>query len=128
MTDNPAISVFVKLKYWDAYRIQVVLMTIAFRKILYVFGFIAFLLLVTMVLTFLRPEPEQDWFVIIRQSNPVWWLFGLAILFVFIVPLLAARRIVRDPRIKGGVAYQFSETGIHVETSVSKADLSWNAI
>ena len=128
MTNRPTISVFVRLKYWDIYRVQVVLMTIIFRKLLYIFGFVAVLWLISMTLAFLRPAPEQNWFVIIREANPIWWVLGLPILFIFVMPLLAARRILRQPRVKEGVRYQFSEEGIHVETSVAKSDLSWNAI
>jgi hypothetical protein len=63
-----------------------------------------------------------------RNASPLKWVFGLPVLFVFVLPLLSARRVLRDERLKRGVSYQFSDTGIHIETSVSKSDFAWAAI
>jgi len=63
-----------------------------------------------------------------QNASPVQWVLGLPVLFVFVLPLLTARRVLQDERVKRGVNYQFSGSGIYVETSVSKTDLSWAAI
>jgi hypothetical protein len=63
-----------------------------------------------------------------QNASPLKWVLGLPVLFVFVLPLLSARRVLGDDRVKRGVSYQFSDAGIHVETSVSKSDLTWAAI
>jgi hypothetical protein len=128
MPDQAPISLSVKLGYWDVYRLNVVLTATVFRKLLYIWGFVALLWLAFSVLLLLRPAPEQDWAVIMQNASPLEWVLSLPVLFVFVVPLLSARRVLRDERVKQGVSYQFSDAGIHVKTSVSRTDLSWVAI
>lgn len=62
------------------------------------------------------------------ERQPVEVVFGLPVLFVLVLPLFSARRVLWHERVKRGVSYQFSDHGIHVETSISKSDLSWAAI
>jgi len=63
-----------------------------------------------------------------QNASPLKWVFGLPVIFVFVLPLLSARKALSDERLKRGVSYQFSDAGFHVETSVSKTDFSWAAI
>jgi len=128
MPDQTPISLFVKLTYWDAYRLNVVLTATAFRKVLYIWGCMALLWLSLSVLLLFRPSPEQDWAVVMRNASPLKWIFSLPILFTFVLPLLSARRVLGDTLVRRGVSYQFSDAGIQVETSVSKSNLSWAAI
>jgi hypothetical protein len=128
MPDQAPITLFVKLGYWDVYRLNVVLTATVLRKLLYILGFVTLLWLALSVLLFFRPSPEQDWAVIVENASPLKWVLGLPVLFVFVLPLLSARRALKDERVKRGFSYEFSEAGIHVETSVSKTDLSWAAI
>ena len=43
MSDQAPISLFVKLGYWDVYRLNVVLTATVIRKVLYIWGFVALL-------------------------------------------------------------------------------------
>jgi YcxB-like protein len=128
MSQQPPLSLFVKLGYRDVYRLNVVLTASAFRKVLYIWGFVALLWLSLSVLLLVRPSPTQDWAVMLENARPLEWAFALPIVFVFVLPLLSARRVLKDELIKRGVNYQFSEAGVHIETSISKSDLSWAAI
>jgi len=128
MSEQPPISLFVKLGYWDVYRLNVVLTATVFRKILYIWGFVALLLLSVSVLLLIRPSSARDWTVMQQNAKPLTWAFALPLVFVFVLPLLSAQRVLRDELIKRGVNYQFSEAGVHIETSISKSDLSWAAI
>jgi len=128
MADRTPISLFVKLGYWDVYRLNVVLTAIAFRKILYVWGFMALLWVALSAGLLFRPSSQQEWAVIMQNESPLKWVLALPLVFVFVLPLLSARRVMRDERVKRGASYQFSDAGIHIETSVSKTDLSWAAI
>jgi len=128
MPDQSPISLFVKLGYWDIYRLNAVLTAIVFRKILYIWGFMALLWVALSVLLLFRPSPEKDWAVMIQNESPLKWVLALPLVFVFVLPLLSARRVMRDERVKRGVSYQFSDAGIHIESYVSKTDLSWAAI
>lgn len=80
------------------------------------------------MLLLFRPPAEQDWAVMMENTRPLEWAFALPILFVFVLSLLSARNVLKDERLKRGVGYVISETGIHVDTSVSNADFSWAAI
>jgi hypothetical protein len=124
MPEQAPISLFVKLEYWDVYRLNVVLTATVFRKILYIWGFVALLWFTLSVLLLFRPSPGHDWAVLMQNARPLQWAFGLPILFVFVLPLLSARKVLMDERIKRGVSYQFSDAGFHVETAVSKTDLN----
>lgn len=128
MTDQPPISVFVKLSYWESYRAAVVLTARVFRKVLYIFGFMGTLWILLLVLTLVRPSPEKEWYQTMQTSRQLSWVFGLPILFVFVLPLLSAAKVVADERVKKGINYAFSDNGIHVESSVATADLKWAAI
>jgi len=128
MSHQPPISIFVKLGYWDVYRLNVVLTASAFRKVLYIWGFVALLWLSLSVLLLIRPSSARDWTVMQQNAKPLTWAFALPLVFVFVLPLLSAQRVLRDELIKRGVNYQFSEAGVHIETSISKSDLSWAAI
>jgi hypothetical protein len=128
VSDQPPASFFVKLEYWEVYRLNVVLTAAVFRKILYIWGFVAVLWLALSVLLLFRPSPGHDWAVMIQNARPLKWALGIPVIIVFVLPLLSARHALQDGRFKRGVSYQFSEAGIHVETSISKTDLSWAAI
>jgi hypothetical protein len=128
MSQQPPISLFVKLGYWDIYRLNVVLTATAFRKILYIWGFVALLWLSVSVLLLIQPSSAHDWAVMQQNAKPLTWAFALPVIFVFVLPLLSAQRVLRDELVKRGITYQFSEAGVHIETSISKTDLSWAAI
>jgi hypothetical protein len=112
----------------DVYRLNVVLMTIIFRKILYIWGAVAVLWVGLYVFLLIHPRPDKDWAIMIESDKPLLWVLVLPLLFVFVLPLLSIPRIMRQPRTKEGSRYRFSETGIHVETSVSTGDFLWRAI
>src|ERR1700731_2218586 len=128
MSQQPPMSLFVKLGYWDGYRLNVVLTATAFRKILYIWGFVALLWLSVSILLLIRLSSAHDWTVMQQNAKPLTWAFALPVIFVFVLPLFSAQRVLRDELIKRGVTYQFSEAGVHIETSISKTDLSWAAI
>lgn len=128
MPEQEPISLFVKLGHWDVYRLNVVFTATAFRKILYIWGFVALLFLSVFVLLLIRPSSAHDWAVMQQNARPLTWAFTLPVIFVFVLPLLSAQRVLRDELVKRGVNYQFSEAGVHIETSISKTDLSWAAI
>jgi hypothetical protein len=127
MTESPAISLFVKLKYWDVYRFNVLLMAISLRKILYLWSFVAVLFLVSELFAFFRPGDMSHWVVIMKNADPLLWVLALP-LVAFLLTLTAARRVIRQPRLKEGVRYRFSQAGVHIETSVSTADLLWSGV
>jgi hypothetical protein len=128
MSQQSPISLFVKLGYWDVYRLNVVLTATAFRKILYIWGFFALLWLSVSVLLLIRPSSAHDWAVMQQNAKPLTWAFAFPVIFVFVLPLLSVKRVLRDELVKRGVTYQFSEAGVHIETSISKTDLQWAAI
>ncbi len=128
MITRPFIALFVKLAYWESYFLSVVLTATAFRKILYVWGFVALLTLTGYVLLLFRSPSDQEWTVIMRNWGPLPWALGLPVLIIFVLPLLSAKQVLKDKIIKRGVNYQFSDSGIHISTGVSTTDLSWDAI
>jgi YcxB-like protein len=128
MQEQAPISLCIKLKYWEVYRLNVVLTVTVFRKVLYIWGFVAMLWLALSLLLLFRPLPEHDRAVTMQNTSPLKWVFGLPVLLVFILPLLSARRVLTDKTLKRGVSYQFSDSGFHVETAVSKTDFTWAAI
>jgi hypothetical protein len=127
MTESPAISLFVKLKYWDVYRFNIIFMAMSLRKTLYFWSFVAVLFLASALFAFFRPGNVPDWVVIMQNADPLLWVLALP-LVSFLMTLTAARRVLRQPRVKEGVRYRFSEAGVHVETSVSTADLLWSGV
>jgi hypothetical protein len=80
------------------------------------------------VLLLIRPSWAHEWAVMQQNAKPLTWAFALPVIFVFVLPLLSAQRVLRDELVKRGVTYQFSEAGVHIVTSISKTDLSWAAI
>ena len=128
MAEQAPIAVFVQLSFWESYRAAVLLTARAFRKVLYIFGFMGSLWILLLALTLVRPSPEKEWYQTMQTSRQLSWVFALPILFVFVLPLLSAAKVVADERVKKGINYAFSDSGIHVESVVAKADLQWAAI
>ena len=80
------ISVFVKLGYWEEYRLNVVLTARLFCKLLYIWGFVALLWLGLSVLLLFRPAPEQEWAIWSQNGSPLKWLFALPVIFCSFCP------------------------------------------
>jgi hypothetical protein len=99
-----------------------------FRVFLLLFAVGALLKAAIVVFAALYPQPDKAWYESAKDATPLVWVIGLPVLFVFILPLVWARRAIRDDRVKNGVQYEFSPIGIHVENSVGRADLKWAAI
>src|SRR6266849_5582320 len=105
MAEKAPIAVFVKLTYWESYRAAVVLTARVFRKLLYIFGFMGALWILLLIVSLFRPSPEREWYQTIQSSRQLMWVFGLPILFVFVLPLLSAAKVVADERAKKGINY-----------------------
>lgn len=95
---------------------------------LIVFGAVGTLIIALYAFAALYPNPNVEWQQILFDSEGRLWVFGLPILVVFVGPLFSARRILREDRVRKGMSYSFSDSGIHIESSVAKADLQWAAI
>lgn len=127
MSYEGSVTVFVKLSFWDAYWSAVVLTARLARKLLWIFGVMAALWLLLLVSVQIWPRPEADWQQMMRNDNRLMLVLLLPIALVFGSPLLSARKVLTDERVKEGVKYQFSDAGIRIESSVGAADLQWAA-
>lgn len=125
--EKSLVAVSVKLAYWEAYRLVVVLTATALRKFLYIFGIVYLLVIAVFISLLFRESFDQDHAEILGSIKSLIWASAIPLLCVFVAPLYSARRLLKDKRIKAGVRYEFSEAGIHTETSVSKSDLLWAA-
>ncbi len=128
MPNRPFVALFVKLAYWEIYFLGVVLTATVFRKILYVWGFVALLMLTLYVLLLFRSPSDEEWAVMMSNFRPLPWAFSLPVLFVFGLPLLTSGQALKGKIVKRGVNYRFSDSGIHINTVVSSTDLLWDAI
>jgi hypothetical protein len=128
MAEQIGIHIFVKIEFWDAYRASVLVTARQFRKLLFIFGIMGGLMFALFAFALTHPMPRKDWYETLNNAKPLVWVFGLPILFVFLLPLLAAQKMAADERIKKGIRYRFSDSGIHVESSVATTDLLWAAI
>jgi hypothetical protein len=128
MAEQPTIGIFVRLGYWDVYRGNVAVLVRQFRRVLLIFGIMGALMFALFFFALLHPSPQKDWYQTVRDARPLFWVFGIPLFIVFVTPLLAARRVITDERIKNGVSYRFSDSGIHLESSVATSDLQWAAI
>jgi hypothetical protein len=115
MPDEP-ITVFVKLNYWETYRANVALLFRMFRISLAVLA----LVLVARVAIFVT-TPSQE-----SPLNDGVFLVGTVVLVAFgSAPLLTARRAVKDDGVRAGMTYRFSNSGVHIESAVARADVHW---
>ena len=128
MPNSQPIVVIVQLRYWEAYQSGLMVTVRLLRKVLIAIGIMAALTVALYVFALIRPRPESDWLEILRNSKPVFLLIGLLTLFVFAMPLLSASRVIRNKVAKGGTSYNFSPSGIHIESSAGTAKLQWIAI
>ena len=117
MSDEP-ITVFVTLNYWEIYRANVALLLRMFGISLAV---LTLVLVVSVALYVAAPSAES-------LLNDGVFLLGCLLLAAFgFGPLLTARRVARDERVRQGTTYRFSSIGVKIETAVAKADLQWEA-
>src|SRR5438128_2542569 len=80
-------------------RLNAALTATVFRKVLYFWGLAAFLWLALSVFLVIRPSSQQDWAVIMQNASPLKRVFLLPVVFVFVLPLLSARRVLKDERL-----------------------------
>ena len=117
MPDEP-ITVFVTLDYWEIYRANVALL---FRMFGISLAVLALVLAVRAAIFVSAPSQES-------LLNDGGFLLGCLLLVAFgFAPLLTARRVARDDRVRQGTTYRFSNIGVQIETAVAKADLQWEA-
>ena len=128
MLGQEIVSVFVRLKYWEASRLNVLMIASGLRKVLYVWGTAALMMLGLSALLLFKPSTHAEWADMLRNTNSLKWAFGTPIIMVFGLSLLSASNLMKNEIARRGVKYEFSDAGIHMETSVSKSDLVWEAI
>ena len=117
MPDEP-ITVFVTLDYWETYRANIALL---FRLFGVSLAVLTLVLVVRAVLFVAAPSAES-------LLNDGVFLLGCLLLAAFgFGPLLTARRVVRDARVRQGTTYRFSNIGVHIESAVATADFQWEA-
>jgi hypothetical protein len=124
MPDQPAITVFVKLEYWDIYWANIALHLRMFRKTLFAGAFVGVFGLAVFIYGRFHGQSPEDGY----QSTQDWlWLAVLWVMLAsfFVSPLFTARRAVADERVRKGTRYRFSDAGIHFESSVATADVQW---
>jgi YcxB-like protein len=122
-----SVSIFVRVGYWEAYRLSVIITASCLRWLLYLLGFAVLCWLVLPLLVLSRTVPENR-AILMHNVVVMGWLFGAVLVILFVFPLLSARRVVTDKRLKGGVTYQLSKAGIYIENPIAKTDLSWSGI
>jgi hypothetical protein len=128
MLQQSSVFVPVKLDYWEAYRTSVIVTAVVFRTFLYAWGVVALLSLGVFVAVLLKPASDAEWSYIFKNAEPLKWALGVPALFVFVLPLLTARLVLKDRIRTNGVTYQFFESEIHIVTVLSTTELSWDAI
>jgi hypothetical protein len=124
MQNQPAITVFVILEYWEIYWANIALLLRMFRITLFVGAFVGVLGLAIFIFERFHAQPAED-----RNLTTPDWLW-LAVLWVmlasfFVSPLFTARRAVADERVRKGTRYRFSDAGIHIDSPVATADVQW---
>jgi hypothetical protein len=118
-------TVFVKLDYWDVYWANVALMFRMFRISLFIDALVATVFLAVFVLARVVDLPQGP-YQIAKDSMILILVWGLLASFL-VAPLLTARRALKDEQVQRGKTYEFSETGVHVETPVATSDIQWAA-
>jgi hypothetical protein len=127
MSDDPLVSIHVKLApsefYWAAVRST----TQQMRKVLVLFGFIGFLSLAGLIFATLFSQSITEWQQTIRGMYlPMFAFLGiLPILVVFLAPLFSLWRFLADPGNSAGARFRFSESGVVTESSAGKTDCDW---
>src|SRR5215472_10482069 len=128
MRDYPSVGVTVKLEFLDAFRASLRLVARQFFLLLVLCAIVATLAVALFIFAVVNPMPARDWYETAKNPTALYWAAGLPLLIFLGIPLLTARKLVTDERVRRGFSYQFSDTGIHVEGSVSRSDLTWEAI
>ena len=103
MLAESSVSIFVRVGYWEAYRLSVIVPASCLSRLLYLLGFAVLCWLVLPLLVLSRTVPENR-AILMHNVVVMGWLFGAVLVILFVFPLLSARRVVTDiKRFKGGV-------------------------
>jgi hypothetical protein len=122
------ITFFVKLKFTEVYAPTVKLTVRQFRIVLLIFAASAVLGSAVLLMALVRSRPGVDWYEMIPQLRPLLWvLVGLGFV-VFVAPAIRVWKLLQDPRVKGGYRYSFSEAGMELETSSTRANVNWTGL
>jgi hypothetical protein len=128
MQQLSAVDVSVRLAFGEAFRASVRIVLRRFFPLLVLFGVMAALSGTLLIFALLKPAPQQAWYESAKNPVALYWAVSLP-LFIFVgLPLLSARQVVTDERMKRGFRYEFSDEGVHIEGPISNANLKWEAI
>ncbi len=73
-----------------------------------------------------RPSDDQ-WVTLADNFKPLFYVVLIVLLWIPILILIHTRKVLRDPRTKGGYEYHVTTHGIRVEGSAGTSDLNWTA-
>jgi hypothetical protein len=127
MTESSTVDVFVKHTLGELYSANLKHLLRRLRWALLSGGLLTALLGAVLIYAITHDSPDHDAAMLIQGTRP-WFLFMITIsALIMIVPLVAARRSLRDPRAKDGFNYHISRDGVRVEGSSGKSELNWTA-
>ena len=127
MDTSPPLSVFVRLTFWDVYWYSVRTTARQFRKFLWVCGIVAAIMFGALTIAAIRPAPDTDWQRMLEQVKPAFWFFAVVLAFVFVLPLLTARKTLENQWVRDGINYAFSDQSVKIKTSLSESEIQWPA-
>jgi hypothetical protein len=126
MSDGNPIVVSVKLDFWDAYRGAIAVIVRRFRKFLAILALAVCAIVIVLILASFQPAREGEWERIQSNLAPFLLFLGIFICFLFLTPLLSARKALADGS-AGGAEYRFSDAGVYIQGPAGSADLRWAA-
>jgi YcxB-like protein len=127
MSDNPFVSIHVKLApsefYWAAVRST----TQQMRKVLVLFGFVGFLSIAGLIFATLFSKSIKEWQQTIRGTNLPLFAFVciLPILVIFLAPLLSLVKFLANPGNAAGARIRFFESGVVTESDAGMTGWDW---
>jgi hypothetical protein len=121
------ISVAVKLRFWEAYRVTALMTYRMYRVFLIPVVTIAVIFLVFSAFILLNPSPNHSFHQLIESFGATpYVLLGFGVFFVGL-PLLSAWKVQSNPRVQAGVRYRITDTAVEIDTAVAHSSLTWPA-
>lgn len=127
MSPDTPISLLVKLQFADIYSASFIATARLFRFLLIGVGMIVVFSAALLVSLIFHPNPRLDRHEVMFQLRPLPWLIAALAFLLLVLPALNAWKMLKDPRVKNGYRYSFSDSGMGFESSVTKATVKWAA-
>lgn len=124
---NDSIEILVRHEFKELYSANLRWLLHKTRWFLFFFAVIVVFIAAVLIYAETHHSPDFDSAKIINGFESWYFIVPMICVLIPLMPFIAARKAMRDPRTKAGFKYRFSRDAIQLEGAAGKSELNWAA-